>query len=273
MLKKEDIQKLAALAKVKVEDLEAAIKDPEEKTIDVADGLHVFTETEITTLKTNEYNRAKVAAVEIAVKDAKEKMGLDFTGKTIEGLIDAASKKAVADAKIDPDKKVQELQEKLTTVQNSYKDLEAKLSEKETEISSVKINSEVFKHIPSFGENAPALAQDEVLQLMKANGYDFKNENGQVVAYKAGKQVQDKLSNPVDIKEVVTGFLKEKKLLTKEETPGGRGGGNGTPPAKFSSMTELKKHFEANGKSLLGSEFSEAVSKAVKDNPEFSMEK
>lgn len=273
-LKADDIKKLAELAKIKPEDLTTAITAEAETDINVPTDLHVYTDTEVTQLKNNEYKNGKEKGVEMAVKDTKEKLGLDFTGKTIDGLVEAAQKKAITDAKIEPDKKVTELNEKITNLQSTVSDYEKKLADKDAEVSGVKVNSEVFKHIPAFGENAPALGQDEVLQLMRANGYDFKLENGKVVASKDGKAVLDKVSNPVEIKDVVTGFLKEKKLITDEPgVPGGRGGGNGGGPVKFATLSELKKNFEDNKKSTLGQEFSEAVSKAVKENPDFAMDK
>lgn len=274
-LRAEDIKKLAALAKIKPEDLTAAIAAEAETAIEIPADLHTFTDTEITTLKTNEYKSGKEKGVEMAVKDAKEKLGLDFQGKTIDGLITAAQKKAIEDAKIEPDKKVQELTDKITNLQNTVRDYETKIAEKENEVTAVKVSTEVIRHIPAFGENAPAISQEEVLQLMRANGYEFKLENGSVVAHKGGKPVQDKLSNAVPVKDVVDAFLKEKKLITEQApAPGGRGGGNGDPKGgKFATLGELKKHFTEQGKSLLGAEFSDAVKQAQADNPEFALDK
>jgi hypothetical protein len=138
MLKKETILRIAALLKIKAEDIEAAIKDEKEVDLAIDEKLSAFSEEEVTTLKENEYKRGSVSAVEIAVKDIKQKKGLDFTGKTIDGLLDAAEKKALSDAKIEPAKQVTELQEKLKTVQATATELQTKLTEKETEIFSAK---------------------------------------------------------------------------------------------------------------------------------------
>lgn len=270
-LKKETLQKIAALTKVKVEDLETAINDEKEVDLTIQDKLNVFTEEEVTTLKKNEYNSGKTAGVEIAVKDTREKLGLKFEGKTIDGLVEAATKKALDDAKIAPDEKVKELEGKVTNLQGTVKEYETKLAEKESEVSGIRLNSELYKHIPQPGESGPALGADEVIQLMKANGYEFKQENGAVITYKGGKPVTDKLSNNQPINEVVTGFLKEKKLITEEGTPGGRGGGDKTPAGKAGKLSELKKQFTDQGKSLLGDEFRQSVAQAQKDNAEFDM--
>lgn len=273
MLKPETIKQIAGFLKIKESDFTAAIKDEKEVDLSIDSSLQVYTSDEVTTLKNNEYNSGKVKGVEMAVKETKEKLGIEFTGKTIDGLVTAATAKAIADAKIEPDKQVRDMQEKLATVQNSYKQLEIQFKEKEGEVETTKIKSEVFKHIPTFGENSPALGQDEVLSLMKANGYDFKNENGKVVTYKDGKQVIDKVSNPLEVKDVVTGFLKEKKLVGEEHTPAGRGGGSGKPAGNYATLSEMKKDYESRGISLQGAEFSQAVQKAVAANKEFAMDK
>ena len=68
------IQRLAALSKVKVEDLKAAIDATEEKEVDIAEDLHTFSDTELTTLKGNEYKSGKEKGVEMLVKETKEKL-------------------------------------------------------------------------------------------------------------------------------------------------------------------------------------------------------
>lgn len=273
-LKKEHIEKLATLAKIKPEDLTAAIAAEAETDIAIPEGLHAMTDAEIETIKTNTKKGAGEAAIEIAVKEVKQKLGLDFQGKTIEGLAEAVTKKALADAKIEPEKKVQELTDKLATLQNTVKEYESKIAEKDAEVTRVKVTGEVIRFIPDFGENAPALGKDEVLQLMTANGYGFELKDGKVVATKDGKAVEDKLANPVAVKDVVTEFLKAKKLITEEPAPpGGRGQQQKGPAGKFGTLSELQKHFESQGKSVLGSEFMDAVAQAQKDNPEFALDK
>lgn len=270
-LKKEALQKIATLAKVNVADLETAIKDEKEVDITIPEKLTTFTDDEVTTLKTNEYKSGKEAGVEMAVKDAKGKLGLDFNGKTIDGLVEAATKKALDDAKIAPDAKVTELEGKVSTLQNTVKEYETKLAEKETEVSGIKLNGELHKHIPQPGENGPVLGADSVILLMKADGYEFKQENGAVTGYKGGKQLQDKLSNPLPVNEIIGAFMKEKKLIGEDPALGGRGGGDKNPTGKAGKLSELKKQFTDQGKSLLGSEFSQAVAQAAKDNSEFDM--
>jgi hypothetical protein len=272
MLKQDTINKLAVLAKIKPEDLLAAIKAEAETDITIDDKLTVFSEDEVTTLKDNEYKRGKTVGVEMAVKDTKEKLGLEFQGKTVEGLVEAANKKAIADAKVNPDQKVVELTEKITTLQKTVGDQEKQLQAKEAEVTGVKVKGELYKHIPQAGENDPAVGADDVIQLMMASGYEFKFEEGKLIPYKDGKQLQDKTANALPADSVVKDFVKEKKLRSEGPgVPGGRGGQDNKPPTAFSKLSDVKKSFEAQNKSVLGQEFSEAVQKAATDNKEFDM--
>ncbi len=272
MLKKESIQRLATLAKIKIEDLEKALTEKDEVDLTIPEKLNTYTEEEITTLKGNEYKAGKTAGVEIAVKEAKEEMGLDFTGKTMKGLVEAAQKKAIDDAKINPDQRVKDMEAKLANLQNTAKEYETKLAEKDKEVSGLKDSYEIGRFIPAPKEGGISYTQDEILAVMKMNGYDFKREETGMVAYKAGQKQLDKLSNPVPVGDVIKGFMKERKYIGEDEpTPGGRGAGDRKPGAKATKLSELTEEFKAAGKSTLGQEFNERVQAAVKDNPEFDM--
>lgn len=271
-LKKEAITKIAKYLKLKETDLTAALADTNEVDVAIDDTLSTFSKTELETLESNKYNEGKKAGVEIEVKDIKEKLGLEFTGKTLNGLLDAATKKALEDAKLTPDKQVTELQEKVKTLQSTVTEQTKQLADKDAEVNGVRINSELYKHIPQFGENGPALSQDDVIGVMNRNGYVFKLEEGKMVAYKGDTKLVDKMANPLDVSEVVTSFLKEKKFITEDKVPGGRGGKDQKPAGKAGSLSEIKKQFAAQGKSELGQEFAEAVAAASKDNPDFKME-
>ncbi len=112
-LKTEAIEAIAKLTKIKAEDLKAAIESKDEVDLAVDEKLTVLTEDEVTTLKNNEYKNGKEKGVEMAVKATKEKLNLDFQGKTVDGLVEAAQKKAVEEAKVPVNDKVKELETKL----------------------------------------------------------------------------------------------------------------------------------------------------------------
>jgi len=267
MLSQETINKIAGIVKIKPEDLAAAIKDEKEVPVEIDATLHAFTETEVATLKNNEYKKGKETGVEMVVKDTKEKLGLDFQGKTIDGLIEAAKKKALEDAKIEPEKKVQELELKLKTAQTTATELQTKLAEKETEVSSVKTQTLIAKDLPT----NTTLPADKIILLMKADGYDFKNENGKIIWLKNGEAVTDKLGNNRETKDITSEYITTNKLSTEAAPPGGRGGSGGGGGIKYTKLSEIKEDFNKNGKSLMGDEFKAAYAQAVKEYPELDL--
>jgi len=273
MLKVETIQKLAKIAKIDPKTLETAIKDSEEKDVDISDALTVLDDKELETLKKNEYKAGKEKGLEMTIKEVKDKHNLEFTGKSLDDLLEAHKAKALADAKLKPDEKVAELETKLKTAQATATELQAKLTEKETEVGTIRTNSELFKYIPEISnENGPSFDREEIMTMMKAKGYDFKMENGALVAMKDGNPVTDKIGNGVPVKDVITGYLKERKLINEAPgTPGGRGGSSSGAAFKPGKLSEIKAKFESEGKSFLGGDFSQAVAAAVKDNPDFDM--
>lgn len=261
MLKQEHINQLAALAKITPEALAAAIKSEIETDITIPGGLITLTEDEKKTLSDNEYKKGKQAGVEMEVKEAKEKLGLDFQGKTIEGLLEAHGKKVLTDAKIEPEKQVQELTEKLQTVQNSYKQLEQQLQAKEQEVTTVKVNGELFKNIPQ----GVTLGGEKIINLMRMDGYDFKLTDKGLVAVKEGKELTDHLSNPLPVASVLTQYATDNKLIAAAPAAGrGAGDGNGRGAGVYTKLSEIKSQFEKDGKSLLGQEFASAVAEAQK---------
>lgn len=272
MLKKEIIEKLATLVKLPAAELETAIKATDEVDVKIPEGLTTFTEAEVTTLKNNEYKNGKEKGTEMLVKETKDKLGLDFQGRTLDGLLDAHAKKVLADAKIEPQKKVTELEEQLATVKGTAKTLQEQLAAKDKEIEGVKIHGELAKYVPAPGENGPAIGADDVIALMKASGYGFELKDGKMVATKDGKVLQNNLSEALPPAEVVTGFLKEKKLIAEAaQQPAGRGGAGSGKAVKVTKLSELTEQFKAQGKNTLGEEFNKAVEAAAKDNPEFDM--
>lgn len=268
MLKKEQVEALGKL--LGIDNLAAAIAD--EKEVDIAiPEAELYTAEQLTTLKANERKSAGAAAVEIAVKDFKAKAGLEFTGKTLDGLATAISEKALADAKIEPEKKVKELQDKLATVQATATEFETKLKAKDDEIASVKLHGELVKAVPG----GTLLEPDEIITLMKAKGYEFKQEDGKMVVYKDGEPQRDKLANALPVADVVKTFATEKKLIGEgdPDTKGGRGGA-GKPAAggAITSASQLAAKYKADGKNLQGAEFMDELNRLAAANKEFVMD-
>lgn len=268
MLKQSQIDAIAKLLKIDAKALSEAIKDADEKDIVIPDGLMVLTETELEGVKNTEYKKGKDTGSEMIVKEAKEKYGLDFNGKTIDKLIEAHKAHVLKEASIEPNKQIEELQKKLENVTNTATDLEKKLGEKDKEISGIHIKSEVVAVIP---DNV-TLPKEKVFTLMKADGYVFEKREGATVVIKDGAVLEDKLSKPLAIKDVAAKYAEENNLLGKEvKKPAGRGGKDDPGKTVYAKLSEIKKEFEEAGKNTQGDEFRQAVMAARQNNPEFDL--
>lgn len=265
MLRKEDIQRIEAL--LKIQGLAELIAAPEEKPLPIDEKLTAFTEEELTTLKSNSYKDGKKAGVEMEVDAAKQKHGLDFQGKTIDGLLTHYQTKILADAKIEPQEQVKTLTKDLDIVKKENERLQAEVASKATEATRARIDRTLYREVPE-----TILPAEDFIEFARVKGYDFEEVDGKVVVKKGGEVVKDHTATPKAPKDVLSEFAKEAKLAKEEGTPGGRGGNDKTPAGKPMSLKEIKEQFTAQGKSFNGSEFAQAVREAAKDNPDFKME-
>lgn len=275
MLKKETIEKLAKLAKVEVSALETAINATEEQEVAIAE-LSTFTTDELATRDSNNkktsYNEGKVAGLEIAVKESKEKLGLEFEGKDLDSFAKALQKKTLDDAKINPDAKVVELTKSMDILRNN---LEAEKQSKlalEGQINSIKNDNNLISMFPS--NLSDILSKNEVLGIVK-NKYEFVLEDGKMVAKENGQIVKDATTQaPLEAKDVINSYLKERKLIVEGGGGGqqGRGGqGDAGKGGAILKLSELEQKFKDAGKSVQGVEFQAELNAAMQANPNFDL--
>lgn len=266
---------IAHLTKTKEADLEKAINDEKEVDFAIADELTVLDKTELEARDKQQKDDGIKAGKEIGRKEVREAAGLDEKiGKDPAKIAEAISKKAVDDAKVAPDKKVAELTEQVNLLQ-------AKVSEKDTEIAnSKKVASEaaldrrILAAFPK--ERIEGMEDEDFLTIIKRN-HSFEEEDGKMVVKKDGQIIRDtKTTNPLGMKEAVEKIFADKKW-NKEATPagGGRGAGDqGGSGGVFKKRSEVIAHYEAQGKSIQGEHSGEIVAKLgelAKADPTFDM--
>lgn len=257
----------------KIPGLVDAFKAQEVVEVKLPEKQIVLSEAEHTTLKNNEYNNGKNAGVEMAIKDFKTKEGIDFNGKTLEGLVAAVKNKALEEAGKDPGEQVKDLQTRLSTLQQQHQTLQQTLSSKDGELGKLSTYNSILSSIPSLGEGATPVPK--VIKLMEMEGYEFKNVDGKLLPSLNGQTIVDDMSNPKPIADVIKTFATENNMgpkvaAEKEDERGGRGGSNRTPQ-KFTKLSEFTEHYKASGKNAQGGEFMDALDAIRKDNPDFDM--
>jgi hypothetical protein len=274
-LKPEVRKKIAALLKIKETDLEAATKDDKETDLTIPEDLEVLTKEELDTRDANQKKLGEKDGREIGIKEVKKAAGLpdDAPSKDPVKVAQAIVDKAVTDAKVKPDEKVSQLTEQVTLLQKQLGEKDAEITKEKTTAQQASMDRRILAAFPK--DRASTLTDDEYITLIKST-HQFKEVDGKIIVEKDGKPLRDsKTTDPLPLADAVTSIFAERKWVGDaggNPPPGGRGGNGGAPPAKYTSLTDIKKAFEGQGKSPLGEEFSAAVEAAAKDNPEFKME-
>lgn len=261
MIKAEKITELEKTLRLPEGTLKSAIEAAEEKDIEIP-SLKIYTEEEETARIENERKTAREIGVEIAIKGAKNKFGLQFEGKTIDNLLENYSKKVIQDANISPDKKVQELTsdlEKLrginSTIENQFNEFKATVIKKEGERE---IDSLILTKIP---QNTTIPTKD-VLHLFKYNFQAEKNEGGIIEFKKDGVVLKnEKTLNPLTAEEVINSFVTP--YLKKPE--GGAGGGDEAGGGKPGTLQAFSKEMADRGVREGSLEFNQEMQKRIKE--------
>lgn len=231
MLSKETLQEIAKRAGVEVEALKTAISSVNEEKLELTP-VHIYTDEELTTLKDNMgkegYNRGKVAGVEMEFKEIRDELGIEVEGKDFRKLISKYSEKVLADAKMEPNKKITDLTNDLTKLQETLRQTE---EEKKREISDLKSKFDKME-VESLVKSK---ITDEDTYLIYRGKYDIrKTETGfEIVDLKTNEVLKDKMQTPVKVEEHLNSFIESRK-----GNPAGRGG---TDDFSFKTGTESLK--------------------------------
>lgn len=274
MKKEELLKKVASLLKIDEAKFTEALAadDGVEFDIDIPDDGVFLTSKELDNVKNTEYANGKKAGPEMEIKEYAKKHELDFKGRTLEGLIEASNKKALAEASIPENEQVAQLKKNLQKVQMAFDEREALISEKDTAISKAKLEAKLYKDVPSLGEGY--LDTSSVLTLMEKDGYGVGEHEGQLVLTKNGEVETDVKSQPIPLKDGMITYSDSKGLKfapnpDKPDLANGRGGKDGGKKPVFTKMSEVEAHLEAQGKSKNGSEALQLVREAKAEYPEF----
>lgn len=275
-IKKESLTKIAGLLKIKTEDIEAAIAAEGEVELAIPDGLNVLTADDLEARDTNTKNEAIKVGKEIGVKEVRKAAGLEEgIGVDATKIASAIAEKAMKDAKIEPDKKVNELKDQITQLQGVVSQKDTEIANIQKSAKQVQLDATIMKALPK--NRSTNLDDEDYLNLVKSS-LEFEEADGAIIVKKGGQPLRHETTkNPLGISEALETHFKEKKWITEGGAggaggAGGRGGGNNGGPKVYTKLSELKAEWEAAGKSLQGAEFTAKMAEVQKENPEFDAE-
>jgi len=242
-----NINELAKFVKGGAEVLQKAMSSDEEMSLEFVDGRFV-TDEDLEGLKEKVKTEAKTEGQTIgydfAMKDLKKDFGLEIEGKDREKIAKAVKEKIMADAKIEPSKKINELESSISNLREKYEtdknQWEAETGKYKNKLKDISIMSELQKNTPE----TKGLKPNQFAVLARSEfDFDF-DDNGGLVAKKNGEVLRDKMERPLPVKDILTDFATQNGWYGSE----GRGGGNegGSGKSEFKSMNDVFKYMEEN---------------------------
>jgi hypothetical protein len=242
-----NIDELAKFVKGGAEVLQKAMSSDEEMSLELIDGRFV-TDEDLEGLKEKVKNEAKTEGQTIgydfAMKDLKKDFGLEIEGKDREKIAKALKEKIMADAKIEPSKKINELESSISNLREKYEadksQWEAETGNYKNKLKDISIMSELQKNTPETKGLKP-----NQFALLARSEFDFDfDDNGVLVAKKNGEVLKDKMERPLPVKDVLTDFATQNGWYGAEGRGGGNEGGDGK--SEFKSMNDVFKYMEEN---------------------------
>ena len=259
-MNKKLIESLAKLAKVQdVDAFAEALKSETDTSFDLGlDNLVVRTTEEDSQIKANLLEEAKTKnftdAFEIQIKNMKKDLDLDFQGKKSEDFIDAFRNKVLADAKIEPDKKINDLNQSLEALRTQLSEKEKSFTELQSSIENDKRNFKAQSLIPELPENL-GLSKDEAVSLY-FRSHEIKEDG----IYLNGNKLKDNLEKPLSFEDSVKSFVETKGWNKTQHS--GRGGGAQGGEGASSSLPTNEQEYETYVKEkgwTIGSQEANAV--------------
>ncbi len=241
-----NIDELAKFVKGGAEVLQKALNEKDEFTLEFVDGRFV-TDSDLDEMKTKVKKEGQkvgeTIGYDFAMKDFKKDFGIEIEGKDRETIVKTVKETILSTAKIEPNKKITELETSLSNLQKTYStDLELKTKEIET----YKNNLKTVSIVSELQKNAPEIKGLNVNQFMTLarSEYEFDfDENNSLIAKKAGQPVKDKMERPIPVKDILTDFATQNGWFGTNGRGGSHESGN---QSEFKTINDVYRHMETN---------------------------
>lgn len=244
MIKNIDV--LAKFVKGGAEVLQKALTEKDEIELELIEGdfvSHEQLETLKSTVRDEGKKEGQTIGYDFAMKDIKKDFGIDVEGKDRKVIAENIRAKIMADAKIEPDKKVNELKQSLEALQKTYQtDIETKTNELERykqTVQQFKIDSELTNHLP---QGLSGIKPQHFLVIAKTE-YGFDYDNGELVVKKGDQVMKDRMEKPLKPSEVLLELARQSGFIGQ---PGRGGEPGGQPAGDFKSINDVYAHMEKN---------------------------
>lgn len=219
------------------------------------EGLQVLKDSDLQTIKDNSHRDGIEKGKENFVSDVQKAAGLEGTFKDVKSIIKTVKENTLKEAKIEPNKRISELEGQLQTAQNTITDKDRIIAEKDNSISSVKRDYKIASKLPK--EIGNGLTREDGVMLL-TSGLKTVTENGNDYPLGVdGKKMQDSKGNFITLDSYIDTKIQERGWVESgggNPDTGGKGGnhrnGNGqqlNSVKDLMSMEDIGTYAELKG--------------------------
>ena len=231
----ENIAQIESALKLEVGTLVNALASEEAVTVAIPE-LVILTKAE-DAIKSN---NLKQAGVEVAVKNARESLGLSFEGKTIDNLL-TAFKNTIATTTT-PDAKVTELQTDVDKLRNNLQVKETEYNGLLNDFNGYKFQQTIDTSLNEVIKGETIIPKSDVANLFKLT-YKIENVDGVNIVKQNGEVLKNPTTlSPLSIAEVAQTFV----TTYLKPVEGGRADTSTKPPTK-GTMELFNAEMKASG--------------------------
>lgn len=238
--------------------LKAALDNEEIVDVQIPE-LKTFTLNEFDSYQERYREDQRKTALEMAVKDKRNSLGLDFQGKTVDNLLSSYKDKVLAEAEIEPSRQITELNSEKEGLLNKIGTIQSELDstkhEWKTEKQNTFITSSIKKALP--GEDKLSIPHDDIITLFRARNSNLAvNDESKIIFSKGESFEKDELLQPISLQSKLDTFLSP--YINKPT--GGSAGGDSTNGSGKQDMDSFIKEMNDAGNNPSSDAFTTEMS-------------
>lgn len=203
------------------------------------------------------------AGLEIAIKNVRNDLNLEFTGKNMPNLLEAYKSQVLKDAAVEPNEKNKELQGDLEKVQSAFRVQTEEFDQFKTDAKAAQSKTLINDQIMGSMDGDYTLSKVDMLTLFNAKHSTQYNEDGNLEFSQNGNVMKnDTTRSLLSASEVVSAFAND--FIKKTQGPSGAGGTDETG-AGANSMEKFTKEMIADGKAPGSEPYNIEMQKRMKE--------
>lgn len=242
--------------------LKSALESNEAVTL-TNETLVLRTKEEDEVYKNNLRSEAKNTGVEIAIKEWRDKLGLEFQGKNMENFTEALKNKVLLDAKIEPEEKLKNAQKDIETLKATIQSVQSEKEKVQNEFVGFKNNFIVQNELSKVLPQNTIIPQDDILTIVK-NKFEFAVNDGKIEVRQNGETLKSPTTlEPVPVKDVIDKFFIDNPTYLKPVT-GGSGEGDSGAGGSKQTLDKFIEEMQTKGVALNSSQFNSEYEARVK---------